>query len=63
MDPDLLASQKPADLDLNYFQNRIYYLGTLRIKPLFEGIYSSDSIFAGNKNMSRAPKPSSKCQN
>ena len=48
MDPDLLASQKPAELDLHYFQNRIYYLGTLRIKPLFEGIYSSDSIFAGN---------------
>ena len=48
MDHALLASQKPADLDLHYFQNRIYNLGTLRIKPLFEGIYSSDSIFAGN---------------
>ena len=48
MDPDLLASQKPADLDLHYFQNRIYYLGTLRVKPHFEVIYSSNSIFAGN---------------
>ena len=24
VNPDLLASQKPADLDLHYFQNRIY---------------------------------------
>ena len=24
MDPDLLASQKPGDLDLHCFQNRIY---------------------------------------
>ena len=34
MDPDLLASQKPADLDLHCFQNRIY-LGS-RVNVLYK---------------------------